>query len=51
MSATNAVAYPLETLALITALDADLIGAWDRSPRPHVFEKKGGQYRFGPPQS
>jgi hypothetical protein len=28
------------------AFDADLIGAWDRTQRPYVFEVVGGQYRF-----
>jgi hypothetical protein len=32
------------------ALDADLIGAWDKLTRPYAFEVQGGQYRFGLPQ-
>jgi hypothetical protein len=33
------------------AFDADLIGAWDRSERPYVFESQGDHYRFGLPWS
>lgn len=33
------------------ALDADLIGAWDKATRPYAFENHGGHYRFGLPQS
>jgi hypothetical protein len=28
------------------AFDADLIGAWDTTPRPYAFETTCGQYRF-----
>jgi hypothetical protein len=31
------------------AFDADLIGAWDRSERPYVFDNQGDHYRFGLP--
>jgi hypothetical protein len=33
------------------AVDADLIGAWDKLTRPYAFENQGGQYRFGLPHS
>ncbi|MGW5253535.1 hypothetical protein ACWERW_10990 [Streptomyces sp. NPDC004012] len=33
------------------AFDADLIGAWDKSSRPYVFDIKDGRYRFDLPQS
>jgi hypothetical protein len=33
------------------AFDADLIGAWDTSKRPYMFESTDGHYRFGLPQS
>jgi hypothetical protein len=33
------------------AFDADLIGAWDKLTRPYIFETRGGDYRFGLPQS